>query len=107
MRLAHTQSALLLGVHVVVEGDDLVRDFQHAKDQYVQLSKEELDSLAEANNNIDLKEFIPLTSVDPVYLRTPINSAQDRKKDCHKPETNRLDDSGFTARESVDHRRYW
>jgi glyoxylase-like metal-dependent hydrolase (beta-lactamase superfamily II) len=24
-----------------------------------------------------------------------------RKKDCHKPETNRLDHSGFTARESV------
>jgi hypothetical protein len=29
-----------------------------------------------------------------------------RKKDCQKPETNRLDQSGFTARESVDHRRY-
>jgi DNA end-binding protein Ku len=35
----------------------------------VQLTEEELDSLeAEANNNIDLKEFIPLESVDPVYF---------------------------------------
>ena len=55
--------------NIVVERDDLVRGFQHAKDQYVQLSEEELDSLeAEANNNIDLKEFIPLESVDPVYF---------------------------------------
>jgi non-homologous end joining protein Ku len=68
----------------------IFRGFQHAKDQYVQLSKEELDSLAEANNNIDLKEFIPVTSVDPVYLRTPITSAQDRKKDCQKPQQTEL-----------------
>ena len=55
--------------NVVVDRDDLVRGFQHAKDQYVQLTEEELDSLeAEANNNIDLKEFIPLESVDPVYF---------------------------------------
>ena len=54
---------------VVVERDDLVRGFQHAKEQYVQITEEELDSLeAEANNNIDLKEFIPLNSVDPVYF---------------------------------------
>ena len=47
----------------------LVRGFQHAKDQYVQITEEELDSLeAAANNNIDLKEFIPLASVDPVYF---------------------------------------
>src|SRR5918998_4522674 len=55
--------------NVVVERDDLVRGFQHAKDQYVQITEEELDSLeAEANNNIDLKEFVPLASVDPVYF---------------------------------------
>src|SRR5918993_4547180 len=55
--------------NVVVERDDLVRGFQHAKDQYVQLTEEELDSLeAEANKNIDLKEFIPLASVDPIYF---------------------------------------
>jgi DNA end-binding protein Ku len=54
---------------MAVEREDLVRGFQHAKDQYVQITEEELDSLeAEANNNIDLKEFIPLESVDPVYF---------------------------------------
>jgi DNA end-binding protein Ku len=55
--------------NIVVERDDLVRDFQHAKDKYVEITEEELDPLeAEANSNIDLKEFIPLESVDPVYF---------------------------------------
>jgi DNA end-binding protein Ku len=54
---------------VVVERDDLVRGFQHAKDQYVPITEEELEGLeAEANKSIDLKEFIPLGSVDPVYF---------------------------------------
>jgi DNA end-binding protein Ku len=54
---------------MAVEREDLVRGFQHAKDKYVQLTEEELDSLdAEANKNIDIKEFIPLASVDPVYF---------------------------------------
>jgi DNA end-binding protein Ku len=35
----------------------------------VPVTEEELESLeAEANRNIDLKEFIPLASVDPVYF---------------------------------------
>jgi DNA end-binding protein Ku len=32
--------------NVVVEREDLVRGFQHAKDQYVPISEEELESLA-------------------------------------------------------------
>ena len=48
-----------------------MRGFQHAKDQYVPITEEELESLeAEANNSIDLKEFIPLASVDPVYFES-------------------------------------
>jgi DNA end-binding protein Ku len=55
--------------NVVVDREDLVRGFQHAKDQYVPVTEEELESLeAEANRSIDLKEFIPLASVDPVYF---------------------------------------
>ena len=54
---------------MVVEREDLVRGFQHAKDQYVPVTEEELESLeAEANRSIDLKEFIPLASVDPVHF---------------------------------------
>ena len=55
--------------NVVVERGDLVRGFQHAKDQYVHITEEELESLeAKANRSVDLKEFIPLASVDPVYF---------------------------------------
>jgi DNA end-binding protein Ku len=55
--------------NVVVERADLVRGFQHAKDKYVPVSEDELESLeAEANRSIDLKQFIPLASVDPVYF---------------------------------------
>jgi DNA end-binding protein Ku len=51
--------------NVVVEREDLIRGFQHAKDQYVPITEEKLESLeAEANKSIDLKEFIPLASVD-------------------------------------------
>jgi DNA end-binding protein Ku len=53
----------------LVEREDLIRGFQHAKDQYVPVTEEELENLeAEANKSIDLKEFIPLASVDPVYF---------------------------------------
>jgi DNA end-binding protein Ku len=54
---------------VTLEPDELVRGFQRSKDQYVPITEEELESLeAEANKSIDLKEFIPLESVDPVYF---------------------------------------
>jgi DNA end-binding protein Ku len=55
--------------NIVVKREDLVRGFQQAKDQYVPVTEEELESLeAEANRSIDLKEFIPLASVDPVHF---------------------------------------
>jgi DNA end-binding protein Ku len=53
----------------VVERDDRVRGYEFAKDQYVQLTEVELESLeAESSNNIELKEFIPLSEIDPVYF---------------------------------------
>ena len=65
--------------HVVVERQDLVCGFQHAKDQYVPLTEDELESLqAEANRNIDLTEFIPLASVDPVYFEDTHYLAADK-----------------------------
>jgi hypothetical protein len=61
---------------VVFEGADLVRGLQHIKDQYVSFTEEELESLeAEANKSINLKEFIPLASVDPVCIENTHTSA--------------------------------
>jgi DNA end-binding protein Ku len=45
----------------VVEREDRIRGYELTKDQYVQLTEAELESLeAESSNNIELKEFIPL-----------------------------------------------
>lgn len=55
--------------NVVVERADLVRGYEFEKGQYVQVTDAELDALeAEANSNIELKEFIPIEKVDPVYF---------------------------------------
>jgi DNA end-binding protein Ku len=53
----------------VVERDDRIRGYEFAKDQYVQFTDAELESLeTESSNNIELKEFIPLSKIDPVYF---------------------------------------
>jgi DNA end-binding protein Ku len=55
--------------NVMVERADLVRGYELAKGQYVRLTEADLESLeAEGNNIIDLKEFIPIRKVDPVYF---------------------------------------
>src|SRR5262245_26547300 len=55
--------------NVVVEREDRIRGYEFAKDQYVQFTDAELESLeTESSNNIELKEFIPLSKIDPVYF---------------------------------------
>src|SRR2546428_8768513 len=53
----------------VVERSELVKGYQFAKDRYVSFTDEELKALeAEANRSIDIHEFVPLASVDPIYF---------------------------------------
>jgi DNA end-binding protein Ku len=55
--------------NMTVERDDLVRGYEFAKGQYVRLTESELESLeTESSNNIELKEFILLSKIDPVYF---------------------------------------
>ena len=64
---------------MAVERGDLVRGYEVAKGEYVQLTDEELDSLeAEANSAIELREFIPLSKVDPVYYEHSYYLAPDQ-----------------------------
>ena len=52
--------------NVTVERDDRVRGYEFAKDEYVQFTEAELESLeTESSNSIELKEFIPLSEIDP------------------------------------------
>jgi DNA end-binding protein Ku len=52
-----------------VERAELVRGYEFAKDQYVQVKDEELKALeGEASKIIDISEFVPLSEVDPIYF---------------------------------------
>src|SRR5206468_11254830 len=54
-----------------VERDGLVRGFEYTKGKSIQLTEEELDALeAEANRSIDLKEFVPVGKIDPIYFES-------------------------------------
>ena len=52
-----------------VSRDELVKGFEVSKGKYVEVTKEELDALeTEANRNVEIQEFVPVTAVDPVYF---------------------------------------
>ena len=56
---------------MTVGREDRVRGYEFAKDQYLQFTEPELESLeTESSNNIELKEFILLPKVDPVYFES-------------------------------------
>jgi DNA end-binding protein Ku len=52
-----------------VERNALVRGYEYTKDQYVRFGEDELKALeGEASKVIDITEFVPLPSVDPIYF---------------------------------------
>jgi len=53
---------------VVVSRDDLIKGYQFAKDQYVIFTPDELKEMELASTqSIDIKEFVPLSEVDPLF----------------------------------------
>ncbi|MGI9666368.1 MAG: Ku protein [Acidimicrobiia bacterium] len=53
---------------VTVTRDELIKGYQFAKDQYVMFEPEELKAMELApTQSIDIKEFVPLDQVDPLY----------------------------------------
>jgi DNA end-binding protein Ku len=55
-----------------VSRSDLVKGFEIAKNQYVLLDKEDLDSVkVESTHVIDIEEFVPSKSIDRLYWDTP------------------------------------
>jgi len=51
-----------------VDRREIVKGYEFEKDRYVTFTDEELKALeAQANQSIDIQEFVPLTSVDPIY----------------------------------------
>jgi DNA end-binding protein Ku len=73
------QQYVCLKEGVVVEREDIVKGYEFAKDQYVMFTPEEIKSLEEAGTrSIDVQEFVPLASVDPVYFNNTYYLAPDK-----------------------------
>jgi len=64
---------------VVVERSDMVKGFEFAKDQYVVFTPEELKALEEkGTQTIEIVNFIPVASVDPIYYDKAYYLAPDK-----------------------------
>ncbi|MEP6548515.1 MAG: Ku protein [Gammaproteobacteria bacterium] len=69
-----------------VERSEMVKGYEFAKDQYVMFSPEELKALEDATtHSIDIGQFVPLESVDPLYFDGTYYLAPD--KGAAKPYT--------------------
>ena len=56
-------------IHGHVERDDIARGFELTKNNFVELSKEELEALeAVASDELAIREFVPASAVDPIYV---------------------------------------
>ena len=63
----------------VVERDEIVKGYEFAKDQYVIFTPEEIKALEEAGSHaVDVTEFVPLESIDPVYFDRAYYLAPDK-----------------------------
>lgn len=69
-----------------VERSEMVKGYEFAKDQYVMFSAEELKALEDTTTHaIDIGQFVPLDSVDPLYFDGTYYLAPD--KGAAKPYT--------------------
>ena len=66
------QQYLCIKEEVPVSRDEMVKGYEFAKDQYVTFTTDELKALEEkATQTVDIAEFVPLESVDPIYFDKP------------------------------------
>jgi DNA end-binding protein Ku len=67
---------------VVIERDETVRGYEVTKGQHVKVEDAELEALeAEANSSIEMREFIPIEKVDPIYFESTYYLAPDKGAD--------------------------
>jgi DNA end-binding protein Ku len=65
--------------NTLVEREDLIRGYEVSKDQYIQVTDEELKALeGEASEEIEIAEFVPLAKVDPIYFERSYYLGPDR-----------------------------
>ncbi len=62
-----------------VERSEMTKGYEFAKDQYVMFSAEELKALEEeTSHSIDITEFVPIESIDPLYFAGTYYLAPDK-----------------------------
>ncbi len=63
----------------VVERDDIAKGYEFAKDQYVMFTPEEIKALEEVGtHSVEISEFVPIDSIDPVYFDKTYYLAPDK-----------------------------
>jgi DNA end-binding protein Ku len=63
----------------VVERDETVKGYEFAKDQYVTFEPQEIKAMEEAGTHaIEIAEFVPIESIDPVYFDRTYYLAPDK-----------------------------
>jgi DNA end-binding protein Ku len=63
----------------VVERDAMVKGYEFAKDQYVQFTPDEIKALDEVGSHaVEISEFVPIESIDPVYYDKTYYLAPDK-----------------------------
>ncbi len=73
------QQYVCIREEVVVPRDEMVKGYEFAKDQYVVFEPAELKALEEAGTKaIEITEFVPAASVDPVYFDRAYYLAPDK-----------------------------
>jgi DNA end-binding protein Ku len=64
---------------VVVPREEMIKGFEFAKDQYVTFKPEEIKALeAVGTHSIDVEEFVPMESIDPIYFDATYYLAPDK-----------------------------
>ncbi len=63
----------------VVERNEIVKGYEFAKDQYVMFTPEEIKAFEEAGSHaVDVTDFVPLESIDPVFFDRAYYLAPDK-----------------------------
>jgi DNA end-binding protein Ku len=76
-RIAQKRTDAITGEEVQYES--LVKGYELAKDQYVIINPDELDSLdPEKSRTIDIEDFVDLAEIDPVYYDHPYYLVPDK-----------------------------
>jgi DNA end-binding protein Ku len=83
----------------VVERGELVRGYELRKGEYVIFTPEELKSLeGEASRTIDIAQFVPLVTIDPIYFETAYYlGPRDGGEKAYQLLTEAMADSGRAA----------